>query len=261
MSVVSPFDSHPDSAFTLLADELAGGERLEIVQLDRFRLLRWGGSSIQSAMDTEAPEHVLSPTTALLLSAVTISGRCRRALNLGVGGASIERYLAAREPQTVVDSVEECAAVLRLVESYFKFDTSGVHVESADNFVARAKASYDVVFCDLFSGESQAPCVTAKSFLTNLTRILSPWGTVAFNLPAADTTALIATLQTIRDHFSWVRLAGVGTHNNVIAFSKLKPAEQPDAELEAAMQAFLRDAIIHRLPFEFHLTAVPLRSR
>ena len=259
VSVASPFDPLPDSALSRIAAVPARVGQVEVVEWEHYRLLRCGGSSVQSIMDIRQPARVISPVAALLLCALPMTPHAQHALNLGVGGGTLERFLGAYYPELALTSVEESPEVCSLAGEFFNVDEASVAVTSAQSFLARSSATYDVIFCDLFEGERAAPCVASSQFLEDLKVSTSDLGTVAFNLLALDQAELLSTLHVIREYFGWMLLAEIPSHGNIVVFARCSPPARDSDALEASLRAFLAASDVEPLPFLLRLHAVPGR--
>lgn len=113
----------------------------------------------------------------------------RRALIVGLGGATVAALLARRCPGVEIIGIERDETVLALARTEFGLDEiAGLTVVVADAFVdipARAErepGSYDYICLDLYEGGRLAPGTLATAFLRQLAVLLSPGGTLSVNL-------------------------------------------------------------------------------
>ena len=246
----------PDT-FEVLARETDDGSAVEVVQYDNYRLLRWGGPSVQSVMDLRDPARVVSPVAAMMLLA-WVASPGPRVMNLGVGGGTFERFLLSHDPSLELTSIENSHVMIELAQRYFFLDAASVRCESATDFLAQTPATFDLILCDLFTAEAPSSCLRSPRFFSDLADALDDEGTVAFNLLARDSQQLLMTLHQIRQYLPWTRLATVGDHDNVIALARHRPAPGNE-ELVRAADEFLREANVAPLPFPLKLIEVPDR--
>ncbi|MCB1915309.1 MAG: hypothetical protein KDG52_06285 [Rhodocyclaceae bacterium] len=220
--------------------------------------LRWlhgGGAAVQSVMSLASPERPLLPAVMPLLTALLWQPQATTALNLGLGGAAIERFVACSRPALRLRSVEASREALVLARQYFGLpDDADVAVSPAEEFVVRDHHRYDLVWCDLFDGERQADCVTAGDFLSALCRRVGEPGVLAMNLCPREEAELVATLAHLRRELPWIALSVRSDSGNVgvLASRRALPdgaalrARQAGEEWSREMAA-VADALI-RLP-------------
>ena len=123
--------------------------------------------------------------------------RCpRRALLLGLGGATVARLLRARCPAAESVGIERDETVLAVARAEFGLDgIVGLRVELADAFTwvaeaaAREPGSYDYICLDLFEAGQLTPGTLATPFLRQIAALLAPGGTLAVNLMVTGRTS------------------------------------------------------------------------
>jgi len=113
----------------------------------------------------------------------------KRALIVGLGGATVAALLARRCPDVAIVGIERDETVLALARTEFGLDEiAGLTVVVADAFAeipARAErepGSYEYICLDLYEGGRLAPGTLATAFLRQLAALLSPGGTLSVNL-------------------------------------------------------------------------------
>ena len=81
----------------------------------------------------------------------------RSVLLLGLGGGSAARVVRALAPRARIVGVEIDPAVVRLARRWFELDALGVEVvtDDAARFLRRTRARFDVVFEDVFMGDTR----------------------------------------------------------------------------------------------------------
>jgi hypothetical protein len=113
----------------------------------------------------------------------------KRALIVGLGGATIAALLARRCPGVEIVGIEHDQTVLSLARTEFGLDEiAGLTVVVADAFAdiptraEREPGSYEYICLDLYEGGRLAPGTLATAFLRQLAVLLGPEGTLSVNL-------------------------------------------------------------------------------
>lgn len=231
----------------LVARLLAAGRDPSTIVAERagFRVhqasgLRWlygGGDAIQSVMSLTTPERPLLPATIQLLGALLWRPAPATALNLGIGGGAIERFVARYLPSLRLWSVERSQDAVVLATEHFALPPSGELVRaSAEDFVATDRRRYDLVWCDLFDGERQAACLGDGAFLAALCRRLARYGVLAMNLSPRDEAELLQTLMHLRKTLPWVALSVRSDGGNVVVMASRRALPTEEALLARAAQ-------------------------
>ncbi len=215
----------------LLALDRAGEARL-LAQAGGLRVLeglgcRWldsGGAAVQAVMDLAEPARPCLAATRHLLAALLWQPGPERVLNLGLGGGSIERFLAAWVPAARCCSVEASAAVLELAGTWFGLPPGEQRLARAEACLAAPQRPCDLIVCDLFEGDRHAACVAEASFHADLAACLSPEGVVALNLSPRGESDLLAVLVALRRHLPWAILCtSEGCGNVGVLASRQRP--------------------------------------
>lgn len=107
-------------------------------------------------------------------------------LLLGLGGGTLVHLLTRRFGALRIVGVDASAAMVELARTEFGLaELTHVEIVIADAFafVASCADRFDQIYVDLFDGPRLARGVVARPFLRQLCGLLSPGGTVTFNLP------------------------------------------------------------------------------
>lgn len=248
----------PEDCVTL--QELDGPNgKLRVNQHGQYRWLQIGDESIQSLVDVRAPSRVLSPSSALMLMGLAFAQGRRRLLNLGLGGGAIERCLRKNFPDLAVESVEVDSLVVAAAREYLTLpENQIIHVQDAEQFVARASGHYDLVLCDLFCADRLATCVERSDFFANIKRCLSPGGVCVINLLHTDQNTLVNALKAARMHLPATWIVEIKGHQNVIAYF-MRERIEGDAELQLACKQIMQALDAETLTFEWELASLPDR--
>lgn len=140
-------------------------------------------------------------------------GSPRRALFLGLGGATVARLLGARCPGAAMVGIERDETVLATARAELRLDDIvGLRAVLADAFAwvedaaEREPGLYDYICLDLFEAGRLAPGALATPFLRQVAALLAPDGTLAINLMVTGRTneqlhrlaRVFQTLRTVR---------------------------------------------------------------
>lgn len=233
------------------------GLHLEVRQQGDLRWLHFGGHAIQAMMRMDKPEELLLPYNVAMLGALLFAPHPQSLLNLGLGSGSFERFFRARLPHIRVTSVESSAAVIDTAKQFFLIpEKQNIFHQSAEDFLTRHKKKYDLIFCDMFEGDSHPGFMEQAPFYALLARSLREDGAVAINLLPRNDDELLQILLAIRQNFSWVLLMEFPEHRNIVLFLlKHEPEEKEQltrraAELSTSLKLELNDipARMLRLP-------------
>lgn len=108
-----------------------------------------------------------------------------RILVLGGGGGTVGNLLAQNKQTEQVDIVEISKTIIRIAKRYF-FPTPRTNVcyyhADAAVFIHQSLPPYDLVFVDLFHGNSLGKAVTSAAFCRRVKKLVSPTGTLIMNL-------------------------------------------------------------------------------
>jgi len=210
------------------SDLLCSMGNAQVRQYRNYRWLSLDGSLIQSVMDLDQPQRLINPVNIYMLLALTHTGNVNDVLNLGMGGGVFERFFSGVYPQARLHSVESDETVVHLAREYFAVDPAWpVYLQSAGRFVSASDASYDLILCDIFSGETQPRCLYADDFHANCRQRLKPAGIMVFNLVPEHEQDLLHLLLPLRRAFEFTTLLEIPGHHNVLVFAssvKFDPA-------------------------------------
>jgi spermidine synthase len=174
-----------------------------VVEENGQRLLRFGAvdGNDQSALDPAHPERpafeyvrlatlgtLLKPASTLSsprASSSSLTVPPRRALVVGLGGGAFPSWLVRHDPTIAVDVAELDPVVVDVARDFFFLPVSprlAVHVADGAVFMARARAGYDVVLLDAFSGDGIPPALSSSGFFADTRRVLADDGIAMMNV-------------------------------------------------------------------------------
>jgi len=220
-------DLKPDETQLLYSAEM-DNQTIEVRQWEKYRWLHLGDDSVQTLMVLDAPDQIALENVQALLTTLLFCPAAKRLLNLGLGGASLERYLDLRQAGIEVRSVEANEKIIQLAKDYFQLpERIDVIHNSADVFLSMHKEIYDIILCDIFVADTQASCLYDTDFYADVSKCLDKTGVLAINiLPEAEEDVLNMLLP-IKDHFDHLYLLEFPDYMNAIIFASHRKLMEP----------------------------------
>ncbi len=171
----------------VLLDERSAIQRVFVVEEDGLRVLRFDAvaGNDQSALDPHKPDRIVFEYVRLAGLALQLTPHPQRALVVGLGGGAFPRLLLGRDAKIVVDAVEIDAVVVDAARRFFRLPASPrlqVHTGDGVRFLARARAGYDIVLLDAFSGEGIPAALVSRAFFQDARRVLADGGVAVLNI-------------------------------------------------------------------------------
>lgn len=165
-------------------DDVLGNDQsgIDLAHPDRvqFEYVRIAGLASALAWPRSALPTPTSTSTTALSSTIA-----PRALVIGLGGGAFPRLLLQQHKAVVVDAVDIDPVVVDAARRFFALPNDKrlvVHVKDGAAFVASARAGYDVVLLDAFSGNSIPDALASVGFFADVRRVLADRGVVVLNL-------------------------------------------------------------------------------
>lgn len=228
MSLEQIYDLKPEES-ELLYSASDAGEIIEVRQWQQYRWLHLGDTSVQALMKTDAVEQVILPNIQALLAVLLFCPKPARLLNLGLGGASLERYMDVNWPEVQLTSVESNNKVIELAKDYFHLpEKVDVKHEPADQFVQEHTQDYDIVLADIFVAANQAGCLYDESFYANISRCIEETGVLAINILPESEEDVVNILLPMKNYFSYLYLLEFPDFSNAIIFASGKKIPNND---------------------------------
>lgn len=141
----------------------------------------------QTCMSLEHPGQLVFSYTRMMMTALYINPKPRNILIVGLGGATLQKTLAALLPDTVIDTVEIDPAVGKVAASYFGYQQGPrqrLFVEDGRAYIERAHRDgqqYDMVMLDAFDVDYIPEHLMTLEFLRHVRGILAPGGVAVAN--------------------------------------------------------------------------------
>ena len=209
-----------------------------------MRFLHFGSPLVQGAMRIARPDALeLEYTRQMMLPLLLRDARWPASvLQLGLGSASLTRFLIRHRPEARITAVEIRAEVVQAARQFFRLpaDSARLRVVVGDGheYLAAARRRFDLLLVDAFDERGRSGMLDTRPFYANCAERLSARGLAAFNLLTRTRGAAPAVAR-IRDAFAGRALALPITEagNLVVIAGGGVPPEESAGELRAAAAA------------------------
>lgn len=193
-----PATDVPQPERNVLFDQQSKFQRVFVVEENGTRVLRFDDvlGSDQSTLDLKDPSRVVFEYVRLAGLATRLVKQPTSALVIGIGGGAFPRLLLQQHPKIIVDAVDIDPVVVEAARRFFllpKTPRLQVHIEDGARYVAHARAGYDLILLDAFSGTGIPPALSSAAFFADTRRVLADRGVVVMNvaLVSEEETQLI----------------------------------------------------------------------
>jgi len=178
-----------------------------------------GADAIQSEMNLANPDELTLPYARYTIAALPAADQLRRILVVGLGGASIQRFLRKLLPDATIETAELDPEVRSVAAKFFFFREDAkqvVHLGDGRAFIERSKDKYDAVILDAFSATSIPRHLTTREFLEAVRDRVAEGGVVAANLWGSDAGYwdMVKTYAAVFPAWHVLNCAGAG--NNIL---------------------------------------------
>ena len=212
---------------------------IEVSQEHGVRYLHFGSSWVQGAMRIARPWSLeLDYTREMMASLLLRPGPDwpRTVLLIGLGAASMTKFLYRHRPRARLTVVEISPAVVAAARQCFKLpqDPERLNIEVADGvtFVANCRRRFDLILVDGFDAEARAGALNSVPFYQLCRGRLTENGLLAVNLLRRNRAHKVG-IEGLREAFDGRALAFPPTGGgNTIAFAATgRPLRIPFAAL------------------------------
>lgn len=161
---------------------------IDISEEAGVRYLHFGSEWIQGAMRLKSPATLELHYTREMMSGLLLREAPwpRRVLVIGLGAASMVRFLHRHFPQTVVDVVEIEPRVVIATRQFFALpeedERLAIHIADGADFIAETDYAYDLILADGFDHKARTGRLSGTDFYTAARARLSDTGLMAVNL-------------------------------------------------------------------------------
>lgn len=192
------------------------GVLLEVKETTQYKWFEYGGVSIQSLMSKAEPEKIMMPVSQSLLLFLLLTEGALNVLNLGLGGAALERILV-KVPNLSLSSIDGSQAIIDMAKCHFSLpEKVQVYCQQAELFIQHSTIQYDVILCDLFIGEKSPDFLFSNDFYQQLANITNNNAVVSINLQADTNQQLLLALLAIKQHFPHIALIEFNDYSNIV---------------------------------------------
>ena len=214
------------------------------------RALHFGSPWVQGAMRVARPAALELEYTRELMLPLLLRGDARwprSVLQVGLGAASITRYLYRFWPQARLTAVEIAPEVVAVARQSFKLpeDPERFTVELGDGheWMAKGRAKFDLVVVDGYDDRGRAGMLDSEPFYLNAASRLTRDGMLAVNLLPRRKSAA-PSIQRLQAAFGErvLELAPSEAGNVVAVAATGSPIAFSREELRDAADALRRDA-------------------
>ena len=164
------------------------GASIEVSEEDGVRYLHFGSHWVQGAMRVARPWSLeLEYTRDMMMALLLRPARRwpRSVLLIGLGAASLTKFLYRTLPRSILTVVEIDAAVVRTAAQFFKLpaDPRRIAIEIGDghDFVAASDREFDLILVDGFDAKSRIGKLNTLDFYRNCRSRLTGDGVLAAN--------------------------------------------------------------------------------
>ncbi len=174
-----------------------------------------GTDAIQSEMDLSNPDGLTLSYTRHIMTALPIAKNLRRILIVGLGGASMQRFLYRLLPEAIIETAEIDPEIRKIAAEYFLFkedERQVVHMGDGRRFIEASEDQYDIVFLDAFGALSIPYPLTTQEFFKAVRDRVAEGGLVCANLwdMEADFHNIVKTYSTLFPELHLVKCAFSG---------------------------------------------------
>ena len=221
-----------------------------------MRYLHFGSDWIQGAMRIARPWALELDYTREMMAALLLRPDAtwpRKVLQIGLGAASVTKFLYRHRPDCKITVVEIDPAVVPMAYQYFKLpdDPQRIQIEIADgaDFVIANKGKYDLILVDGFDSNAKAGRLDSLPFYLDCKSRLSRDGLLVVNL-LSRSKKFKASVQRLGEAFDGRALAFPSCDSdNAIAFGAVgHDIELSLAELKQGAKALKAESGLNLLP-------------
>ena len=180
---------------------------------------------IQSSMILAEPDKLDLRYSRSMIAAFALHPAPKDVLLVGLGGASVPKFIQKQFPDVRLDIVEIDPDVVKVCQEYFEFKgtpNTRVIVMDGRMYFRRSAKPYDIILLDAYAADRVPFHMTTLEFIQLAKSRLKPGGLVATNLwEHAVNRFYFAELKTYQAAFPLTYLFKSGDSGNVIVFAAL----------------------------------------
>jgi len=229
---------------------------IQISESAGVRYLHFGSHWIQGAMRVARPWALELDYTREMMAALLLrpaSGWPRSALLIGLGAASLTKFLHRHRPEATLTVVEIEPDVIAVARAHFKLPEPDarlrIHIDDGAAFVAAARQRFDLILVDGFDENARTGMLDTLPFYLNCKARLSDNGLLVTNL-LSKSKGVRRSMERIEEAFDARAIAFPSCDSgNVVAFAATgAPVDQTLAELKTAARRLKEETGLNLLP-------------
>ena len=160
-------------------------DTVEISEQNGIRYLHLGNDTVQSAMRLSAPNALELTYTQAMLGFLLFTDTPSNAMQIGLGGGSLTKFLYHRFPAMQLNAVEINPKVIQAAHQFFFVpdDDERLHITQADaaEFIVD-QDGWDCILLDGFDAGLQVEALASADFYSRCANALTPTGVLSVNL-------------------------------------------------------------------------------
>lgn len=229
---------------------------IQISEEAGVRYLHFSSDWVQGAMRVARPWALELDYTREMMAALLLHPEPewpRSVLLIGLGAASLTKFLRRHRPEARLTVVEIEPAVVAAAQLHFKLPEEDAQLKivigDGAEFVATTKKRYDLILVDGYDEECRTGMLETLPFYLDAKRCLSADGLLVTNMLSRKTT-FYESINRLRLAFDGRALAFPSCDSgNVVAFAAAgEPLRMPLAELQEHALALKRDTGLNLRP-------------
>jgi spermidine synthase len=229
---------------------------IDISEEAGVRYLHFGSEWVQGAMRIARPWNLELDYTREMMTALLLRPDQtwpKKVLQIGLGAASVTKFLYRHRPDCKITVVEIDPAVVPMAMQYFKLpdDPQRIRIEIADgaDFVISSKGEYDLILVDGFDANAKAGRLDSLPFYLDCRSRLRHDGMLVVNL-LSRSKKFKASVQRLGEAFEGRALAFPSCDSgNAIAFATAGDAVALSlTELKQSARALKSETGLNLLP-------------
>lgn len=234
---------------------------IEIREARGVRTLHFGSDWVQGAMRIARPRDLELAYTREMMAALLLSASWptlpKRILQIGLGAASLVRFIDANLPDAHQTVVELEPVVVGAAQQCFNLPPMGdrlqVEIAEGSDWMATSTDQFDLILIDGFDADGDTGALESLSFYQHCRARLAEGGLLVCNFLSRSPHFLKSCLSLDAAFHGQTRLLPQTPGGNVIALGALAPTVQLD-------EALLKERVA-QLNTETGLDLMPLAER
>ena len=159
---------------------------INISEKGGIRYLHLGSETVQSAMKIADPTELVLPYTRCMMAFMLFNDRPKRVVVLGLGGASLPKFMYKHLRDTVIENVELHPEVAAVARSVFMLpddpERLPIHIGCGGAYIASQQNHADIIMVDGFGSHKLADNLCSDEFYRHARTALTDNGILMVNL-------------------------------------------------------------------------------